>query len=119
GEEEPTAPTALPLVVEGDDELSLSDGCLGILDEVQAALAEANRLQKLPEDYTDITQGVLTGLKRRLKKKLLGNFKTAYVDVLSRQQSACNRQLLEAVQALAECCATLDHAVRQLHERLA
>src|SRR5207244_8094118 len=54
GEEEPTSPTALPLVVEGDSRLSLSDGCLGILDEVQAALAEANRLQKLPEDYSDI-----------------------------------------------------------------
>ena len=41
------------------------------------------------------------------------------MDVLSRQQSACNEQLLAAVQALTECCATLDHAVRTLQERVA
>jgi hypothetical protein len=76
-------------------------------------------LQKLPEDYRDVTQGALAGLKLRIKRKLLGNFKKAYVDVLSRQQSACNQHLLEAVQTLTDCCATLDHAVRQLQARVA
>src|SRR5207244_2785670 len=52
-----------------------------------------------------------------IKRKLLGNFKHAYVDVLSRQQSAFNTQLLSAVRELAECCATLDHAVRVLLEQ--
>ncbi len=55
----------------------------------------------------------------KIKRKLLGNFKQAYVDVLSRQQSACNARLLEAVQELTECCATLDHAVRVLLQRVA
>jgi hypothetical protein len=95
-------------------------GCCGpALETAQAALVEAGRLQRLPDDYTDVTEGVFAGLKRRLKRKLLGNFKHAYVDVLSRQQSAFNRELLAAVRELAECCATLDHAVQVLLERLA
>src|SRR5439155_10343360 len=32
-------------------------------------------------------------------------------DVLSRQQSAFNRQTVTALQELAECCAVLDHAL--------
>ena len=114
-----TAPGTLRLVVASEGTQPANDGCAAILDEAQAALVEASALRGLPSDYTDVTQGALAGLKRRIKRKLLGNFKTAYVDVLSRQQSACNEKLLAAVQALAECCATLDHAVRQLHERLA
>ena len=74
--------------------------------------------QQLPDDYLDVTQGFLAGWKRRLKRKLLGNFKHAYVDVLSRRQSQVNRRLITAVQQLTECCATLEHAVRDLHERL-
>jgi hypothetical protein len=108
----------LALMVEGGSPLPERDGCLAILEEAQAALVEANRLHALPDDYTDITEGALAGLRQRIKKKLLGNFKKAYVDVLSRQQSACNKQLLEAIQTLTECCATLDHAVRQLQARI-
>src|SRR5262249_31352808 len=89
------------------------------LDTVQAALVEASRLQTLPDDYTDVTEGLFAALKRRVKRKLLGNFKNAYVDVVSRQQSAFNRRLLDAVGELAECCATLDHAVRLLLGRVA
>jgi hypothetical protein len=95
-------------------------GCCGpALETAQAALVEADRLQRLPDDYTDVTEGAFAALKRRIKRKLLGNFKHAYVDVLSRQQSAFNRQLLDAVRELAECCATLDHAVHVLLERVA
>jgi O-antigen biosynthesis protein len=95
-------------------------GCCGpALETAQAALVEADRLQRLPDDYTDVTEGAFAALKRRIKRKLLGNFKHAYVDVLSRQQSAFNRQLLDAVRELAECCATLDHAVHVLLDRVA
>src|SRR5262249_14318273 len=96
------------------------EGCCGpALETVQGALVEADRLQRLPEDYTDVTEGTFAKLKRRIKRKLLGNFKHAYVDVLSRQQSAFNAQLLSGVRELAECCAPLDRAVRVLLERVA
>src|SRR5207244_5776483 len=52
--------------------------------------------------------------KRRIKARLLGNFKHAYVDVLSRQQSAFNRHILAAVQELSECYAMLDHALQTM-----
>src|SRR5262249_45106727 len=51
----------------------------------------------------------LASCKRWIKRKLLNNFKKAYVDVISRQQSAFNRQMLTALAELAECCTTLDH----------
>ena len=107
----------MPLIVLGEGAQPINDGCAAILEEAQAALVQAHELRGLPSDYSDVTQGALAHLKRQIKRKLLGNFKTAYVDVLSRQQSACNEKLLAAVQALAECCATLDHAVRGLLER--
>jgi glycosyltransferase involved in cell wall biosynthesis len=116
---DPLQATTLPLVVAADKHVSPREGCTAIIDEAQAALVEANRVQRLPDDYTDVTEGRFAGLKRRIKQKLLGNFKKAYVDVLSRQQSACNQHLVEAVQALTECCATLDHTVGVLQERLA
>jgi hypothetical protein len=86
--------------------------CAPLLDAVQAALAEAHHQRRLPDDYTDVTEGWFASGKRWLKRKVLGNFKRAYVDVLSRQQSAVNQALLTALQELAECCATLDHAGR-------
>ncbi len=94
-------------------------GCAApFLEVVREALAEADRLKRLPKDYLDITEGCFARWKRWLKLKLLGNFKRGYVDVLSRQQSQVNEQLLQTVQQLAECCATLDHAVRGLQDRL-
>jgi glycosyltransferase involved in cell wall biosynthesis len=79
------------------------------LASARAALAQADRRQRLPHEYADITEGFLANWKRWIKRKLLGNFKQAYVDVLSRQQSDFNRNILEAVHALAECC---DHPVQ-------
>jgi len=76
-----------------------------------------DRLQRLPDNYLDVTEGWFARGKRWIKRKLLGNFKHAYVDVLSRQQSAVNSQVVTALRELTECCATLDHAVRQLQER--
>jgi glycosyltransferase involved in cell wall biosynthesis len=88
------------------------------LNEVRSELAELDGLGELPTDYLDVTAGFLAGWKRRVKAKLLNNFKRAYVDVLSRQQSACNRHLLRAVQELTEYVATLEHALSAVHERL-
>lgn len=90
--------------------------CAPLLDGARQALAEAQRLERLPDGYTDVTEGLFAGLKRWCKRKLLGNFRRAYVDVLSRQQTTFNGRLLTAVTELAECCATLDHAGGQRSE---
>lgn len=82
--------------------------------QIQEALAEVHRLQRLPSDYIDVTEGRFARWKRWLKQKLLGNFKKAYVDVLSQQQSQVNQSLLLAVQRLADYCATLEHALQSL-----
>jgi DNA repair ATPase RecN len=70
-------------------------------------LADAESLVHLPAGYADVSEGKLASVKRTIKRKLLHQFQTAYVDVLSRQQSAMNRLLLEAVQELADCLAML------------
>ena len=94
-------------------------GCAApFLEVARAALVEAEQRRELPDDYLDITEGWLCRWKRLIKLKLLGNFKRGYVDVLSRQQSQVNRQLLTALQQVTECCATLEHALRGLEERL-
>jgi len=82
-------------------------------EALQAALLSAEQLQRLPDDYCDVTQGRLAAWKRRIKEKLLNNFKRAYVDVLSRQQSAFNRNMLSAVEELAESLAALWQEVEQ------
>jgi glycosyltransferase involved in cell wall biosynthesis len=88
------------------------------LDTVQETLPKAHRLQQLPADYVDVTEGRFAPVKRLVKRKLLNNFKHAYVDVLSRQQSQVNGQVVLMIQQLAECCAMLDHAVAGVHQRL-
>jgi glycosyltransferase involved in cell wall biosynthesis len=100
----------LSLVVEGDSRGAVRGCCTPMLDAVQKALVEAGQQQRLPDGYTDVTEGLFAGWKRWIKRKLLGNFKRAYVDVLSRQQSRFNQQLLVGLTELSECCATLDHA---------
>jgi hypothetical protein len=100
----------MPLIVERETTAQQAPLLAPFMQAVQAALVEAEQLHELPADYTDITQGWLASWKRRIKAKLLNNFKRAYVDVLARQQSAFNRHVLHAVQELAECCATLAHA---------
>lgn len=88
------------------------------LDMARRALAAALPLQKLPDDYVDVTEGWFRRLKRWLKQKLLGNFRRAYVDVLSRQQSQVNRELLIALTQMTQHCATLEHALRTLQSRI-
>ncbi|HEV2949782.1 MAG TPA: glycosyltransferase, partial [Gemmataceae bacterium] len=83
-----------------------------LIDNMRYALMEAMACQQLPDDYTDVTEGRFAKWKRWIKRKLLGNFKHAYVDVLSRQQSRFNQQILIALTELADYCATLEHAAR-------
>jgi glycosyltransferase involved in cell wall biosynthesis len=91
-----------------------SDGCCTpMLDAIQAALVEAQRLQRLPDGYTDVTTGKLAAWKRWIKRKLLGNFQRAYVDVLSRQQSAFNERILLCLNELAQCLGTLESAAAE------
>jgi hypothetical protein len=89
-----------------------------LLDGVRQLVIRARAAQRLPDQYVDVTEGRFARWKRWIKQKLLYNFKRAYVDVLSHQQSQVNEQLVAAVQQLAETCATLDHAVRSLQRRL-
>jgi len=103
--------TSLRLIVEQAAPATADRCCAASLQVAHQALAEAEGKQCLPVDYLDVTQGFLAKGKHWLKRKLLGNFKHAYVDVLSRQQSAFNRQTVSALQELAECCALLDHAL--------
>jgi glycosyltransferase involved in cell wall biosynthesis len=100
----------LRLVVAGEAGQGDERCCAPLLASVHEALAEAHRLRRLPDTYTDVTTGWLASWKRWVKRKLLGNFQRAYVDVLSRQQSAYNQQVLTALNELAECCATLESA---------
>jgi hypothetical protein len=87
-------------------------GFAPLLEEIRKCLVEASQLQRLPDNYIDITEGRLAKWKRWIKRKLLGNFKHAYVDVLSRQQSRFNQQVLTALTELADYCATLEHAAK-------
>ncbi len=114
-ESEKFVSASFPLIIKQSG--AKATGCGELLDQVHKGLDEAQQLETLPEDYLDLTQGLLAGLKHRIKKKLLHNFKVAYIDVLSRQQSAFNRQMLSLMQELVECCTLLDHSVQLLLER--
>lgn len=91
---------------------------LPYLEMAQQALAEAHAQQKLPDDYVDVTEGWFRRVKRWLKQKVLSNFRRAYVDVLSRQQSQVNENLVQAVLQLTQHCATLEHAVQTMQHRI-
>jgi O-antigen biosynthesis protein len=99
--------STMQMIVE--PETSAVEQPLAFMQAVQDAMTRADSLQQLPDGYEDVTQGLLASFKLTIKSKLLNNFKLAYVDVLSRQQSRFNRAVLEALQELAECCGTLTH----------
>jgi O-antigen biosynthesis protein len=106
------------LTIESCHAVKPSSCASAFLDTVQTTLPKTHQLQQLPDDYIDVTEGRLAPVKRLIKQKMLNNFKHAYVDVLSRQQSQVNGQVVLMIQQLAECCAMLDHAVTGLHQRL-
>jgi hypothetical protein len=104
------APATLQLVVDPGAQPEGAALDLPFLHELHRILAEADALKTLPDDYHDVTEGFLAGLKRRLKRKLLNNFRRGYVDVLSRQQSAFNDKALLALAQLSDCCVALGQA---------
>jgi hypothetical protein len=77
---------------------------------LEPSLRAAHAAHRLPDGYADVSDGRLGRIKRWVKRKLLHNFQTAYVDVLSRQQSAFNRQVLTAIAELGDGQAALAHA---------
>lgn len=81
-----------------------------MLQSARTALSQAKRMEKLPEDYVDVSEGKLAGLKRSLKRKLLNNFRKAYVDVAFRQQSDLNEKLIAVMSLLLESVSTQDTA---------
>jgi len=116
--EERNAPSVGSMQLQMVLEAAEDAGCNTLLTEVQHTLAATSGQAELPVDYLDVTEGRLAALKRWIKAKLLGNFKHAYVDVLSRRQTQVNVQLITAVQRLTDCCETLNHAVQQMQKRL-
>ncbi|HZZ82491.1 MAG TPA: glycosyltransferase [Gemmataceae bacterium] len=108
----------MPMFVEATVRPDISGGATVFLDAVQESLPATQALAELPADYIDVTEGHLAPVKRLIKQKLLNNFKHAYVDVLSRQQSQVNGQVVQMIHQLAECCALLDHAIAGLHRRI-
>jgi glycosyltransferase involved in cell wall biosynthesis len=95
----------MELVVETEDTGSSVPGREPAAEAVRQSLLEAHGLARLPDDYLDVTQGWLATWKAWIKRKLLGNFKRAYVDVLARQQSQFNQRVLTALNELAESAA--------------
>jgi hypothetical protein len=108
----------LPLTIDAQANNKPASCASAFLDTVREVLPRTHHLQQLPADYVDVTEGAFAPAKSLIKRKLLHNFKHAYVDVLSRQQSQVNSQVVVMIQQLAECCAMLDHAVTGLHERM-
>jgi glycosyltransferase involved in cell wall biosynthesis len=86
------------------------------LQAAQAAVQQAHERQQLPQDYLDVTEGAFAPLKRFLKRKLLHNFRKAYVDVLSRQQSEANEALVTALCHLLDGFSVLSRKVTELEE---
>lgn len=65
-------------------------------------LRSAQATGDLPTGYVDVSEGRLATLKRWVKRKLLHNFQAAYVDVMARQQTAFNGQVISALAELGD-----------------
>ena len=117
----PTTPpyrVHLALSVETRDVAGAGPTATALLVAVHDALPEMHRLHRLPDDYVDVTTGRFQTLKHALKQKILNNFKRAYVDVLSRQQTEMNYNVLAAIGQLTESCALLDATLRTMQHRV-
>ena len=68
---------------------------------VAKLIKQAEQLWQLPDDYVDVSTGRFGRLKRWLKAKLLHNFRVAYVNAISRQQTRFNQKVLDAIAELA------------------
>jgi glycosyltransferase involved in cell wall biosynthesis len=103
-----TPESGLPLEVPLSMSEPREEGLSQLLDMADTAVAAAESHRALPTDFVDVTEGLFAPLKRWLKRKLLGNFKVGYIDVANRQQAEVNRNLVDAVRQLAECCRELE-----------
>jgi hypothetical protein len=106
GEERPVSAVALTVTAEAQMTIPPPT----VPANLEPVLRAAASAQQLPDGYADVSEGWAASWKRWLKHKLLHNFRHAYVDVLSRQQSAFNRQVLNALMELADGQAALAHA---------
>src|SRR5262249_30664690 len=88
------------------------------VDHLPVILEETEQLQELPTGYIDVCEGRFADWKRTIKRKLLHQFQTSYVDVLSRQQSAFNRQVLALLHHLTERLVTLEQRLVQIEEHV-
>lgn len=68
-----------------------------VSERLRSLLAGADGMRQLPDGYADVSLGRFARLKRWIKQKILHNFRTAYVDVLARQQSEFNRLVLASL----------------------
>lgn len=93
------------------------DGLDADWQAARAALSRAHAKGQLPDDYVDVSDGRLASLKRWVKRKLLNNFRRGYVDVLSRQQSSVNEELVNCVCVLLEQMDLLRQQVAELRRR--
>src|SRR5260221_422687 len=114
-EDEQSADIRVPLIVTGASQSSPMDDAA--LAELANRLTAAEALVELPAGYEDVSEGALANWKHAIKRKLLKQFQTAYVDVLSRQQSALNQVLLGAIQELTESIALLSQRLDALELR--
>lgn len=89
------------------------------MDEISQRLERAASLSQLPTGYVDVSEGWFAGLKRWIKRKILKQFQTAYVDVLARQQSAYNRAVADTIRDLTEQLAQLKEQLARVHDQLA
>lgn len=92
------------------------DTTQALRERIEMLLVQAERLKALPDDYIDVSEGWLAGWKRRIKAKLLGNFKHAYIDPLSRQQSAFNDRVLAVVHEVAELQSRLQDSLKKIEQ---
>lgn len=84
-----------------------------LLQTARQALGQALKLAVLPDDYVDVTEGRFASCKRWIKKKILHNFRKAYVDLLSRQQTHFNKELLQVIQQLIDSFAIVQQEKNQ------
>jgi hypothetical protein len=85
---------------------------------VDRSLANAEQLQRLPQGFADDDAGWWAGLKRWIRRKLLGRFQYGYVDVLSRRQSDFNGALVTLVRELVLAAHSERHRRLEVEERL-
>ncbi len=103
----------IPVEVAATQQAISGGEVLELIDLARQSLVLAHEQAKLPDEYVDITEGSFAPLKKWVKRKILHNFRKAYVDVISRQQSRFNEQVMKVLQQLMDSLTTIQHGVYQ------